>query len=300
VIDNFMLLFQAPAIGADLLVNGLMVGAIFALAAYGMALVWGVMGIINIAQGELVMLGGYVTMVLYWNGIPPLFGVVVAPVVLFFIGWALYRLVVFRVVDRDLFVSLLATFGLSILLQQLMNTVFTGNIQSAQSHLGSTQLFSGQVTVANIKIVAFLLGFVLAGGLVTFMRYTRIGQAIRATAQNARAARVLGVDTDRLYAFTFGFNAAICGAAGALVAMAYTIHPYIGLPYTIRAFMIVIVAGLGNIFGVVIAALGLGAAENVAGFVLGSEFQLAFTFSLLVVVLVWRNARLSAKRQYLK
>jgi branched-chain amino acid transport system permease protein len=295
-----MLLFQAPAIGADLLVNGLMVGAIFALAAYGMALVWGVMGIINIAQGELVMLGGYVTMVLYWNGIPPLFGVVVAPVVLFFIGWALYRLVVFRVVDRDLFVSLLATFGLSILLQQLMNTVFTGNIQSAQSHLGSTQLFSGQVTVANIKIVAFLLGFVLAGGLVTFMRYTRIGQAIRATAQNARAARVLGVDTDRLYAFTFGLNAAICGAAGALVAMAYTIHPYIGLPYTIRAFMIVIVAGLGNIFGVVIAALGLGAAENVAGFVLGSEFQLAFTFSLLVVVLVWRNARLSAKRQYLK
>jgi branched-chain amino acid transport system permease protein len=295
-----MLLFQAPAIGADLLVNGLMVGAIFALAAYGMALVWGVMGIINIAQGELVMLGGYVTMVLYWNGIPPLFGVVVAPVVLFFIGWALYRLVVFRVVDRDLFVSLLATFGLSILLQQLMNTVFTGNIQSAQSHLGSTQLFGGQVTVANIKIVAFLLGFVLAGGLVTFMRYTRIGQAIRATAQNARAARVLGVDTDRLYAFTFGLNAAICGAAGALVAMAYTIHPYIGLPYTIRAFMIVIVAGLGNIFGVVIAALGLGAAENVAGFVLGSEFQLAFTFSLLVVVLVWRNARLSAKRQYLK
>jgi branched-chain amino acid transport system permease protein len=300
VIDNLSLLFQAPIIGADLIINGLLVGAIFALAAYGMALVWGVMGIINIAQGELVMLGGYVTMVLYWNGIPPLFGVVVAPFVLFFIGWALYRAVVFRVVDRDLFVSLLATFGLSILLQQLMNTVFTGNIQTAQSHLGSTQLFGGSVTVANIKIVAFLLGFVLAGCLVAFMRFTRMGQAIRATAQNARAARVLGVDTDRLYAFTFGLNAAICGAAGALVAMAYTIHPYIGLPYTIRAFMIVIVAGLGNIFGVVIAALGLGAAENVAGFVLGSQFQLAFTFSLLVVVLVWRNARLGAKRQYLK
>jgi branched-chain amino acid transport system permease protein len=300
VIDNLSLLFQAPVIGADLIINGLLVGAIFALAAYGMALVWGVMGIINIAQGELVMLGGYVTMVLYWNGIPPLFGVVAAPIVLFFIGWLLYRLVVFRVVDRDLFVSLLATFGLSILLQQLMNTVFTGNIQTAQSHLGSTQLFGGSVTVANIKIVAFLLGFVLAGCLVAFMRYTRMGQAIRATAQNARAARVLGVDTDRLYAFTFGLNAAICGAAGALVAMAYTIHPYIGLPYTIRAFMIVIVAGLGNIFGVVVAALGLGAAENVAGFVLGSQFQLAFTFSLLVVVLVWRNARLSAKRQYLK
>jgi len=276
------------------------VGAIFALAAYGMALVWGVMNIINIAQGEFVMLGGYVAMILFWNGIHPLFGVVVAPFVLFFIGYALYRLVVFRVVDRDLFVSLLATFGLSILLQQLMNTVFTGNIQSARSNLGTTQLFGGLVSVANIKIVAFVLAIALGIFLVAFMRYTRLGQAIRATSQNARAARVLGVDTDRLYAITFGINAAICGAAGALVAMAYNIHPYIGLPYTIRAFMIVIVAGLGNIAGVILAGLGLGAAENVASFVLGAEFQLAFTFGLLVVVLVWRNARLSAKRQYLK
>jgi len=300
VIDNLMLLVQAPAISADLVINGLLVGALFALAAYGMALVWGVMNIINIAQGELVMLGGYVTMILYWNGISPLFGVVVAPIVLFFIGWALYRVVIYRVVDRDLFVSLLATFGLSILLQQLMNTIFTGNVQSARSHLGESQFAGGLISVANIKVVAFVLGFVIAGCLVAFMRYTRLGQAIRATSQNPRAARVLGVDTDQLYALTFGLNAAICGAAGALVAMAYSIHPYIGLPYTIRAFMIVIVAGLGNIAGVVLAGLGLGAAENIAGFVLGTQFQLAFTFSLLVVVLVWRNTRLAAKRQYLK
>jgi branched-chain amino acid transport system permease protein len=300
VIENLMLLFQAPAISADLVINGLLVGAIFALAAYGMALVWGVMNIINIAQGELVMLGGYVTMILYWNGINPLFGVVVAPFTLFFVGWVLYRLVVYRVVDRDLFVSLLATFGLSILMQQLMNEIFTGNVQTARSHLGDSQFAGGLISVANIKVLAFLLGFVIAGCLVAFMRYTRIGQAIRATSQNPRAARVLGVDTDRLYAFTFGLNAAICGAAGALVAMAYNIHPYIGLPYTIRAFMIVIVAGLGNIAGVVLAGLGLGAAENVAGFVLGTQFQLAFTFSLLVVVLIWRNTRLAAKRQYLK
>ncbi len=293
-----MLLFQAPVIGADLIINGLLVGAIFALAAYGMALVWGVMNIINIAQGEFVMLGGYVAMVLYWNGVHPLFAVPLAPVILFFVGYALYRLVVFRVVDRDLFVSILATFGLSILLQQLMNTVFTGNIQTARSGLGTTQL--GSISVANIKVLAFVLAIVLGGCLVVFMRRSRLGQAIRATSQNARAARVLGVDTDKVYAVTFGLNAAICGAAGAMVAMAYSIHPYIGLPYTIRAFMIVIVAGLGNIAGVVLAGLGLGAAENVAGFVLGAQFQLAFTFGLLVVVLVWRNTRLAAKRQYLK
>ena len=301
MLDNLSLLFQVPLIGVNLVVNGLLIGSIFALAAYGMALVWGVMDIINIAQGELVMLGGYVTMILFWNGVHPLFGVVVAPFVMFFVGYALYRLVIFRVVDRDLFVSLLATFGLSILLQQLMNTVFTGNVQTARSHLGETQLFGGGiVSVANIKVLAFVLAILLGGCLVVFMRRSRLGQAIRATAQNPRAARVLGIDTDRVYAVTFGLNAAICGAAGALVAMAYTIHPYIGLPYTIRAFMIVIVAGLGNIAGVVLAGLGLGAAENVAGFVLGSQFQLAFVFSLLVVVLIWRNARLASKRQYLR
>lgn len=299
MLDNLQILWISPETALDVLVNGLLIGAIFAIAAYGMALVWGVIKIINIAQGEFVMLGGYVAMILFWNGIHPLFGVVVAPVVLFFVGWALYRLVVFRVVDRDLFVSLLATFGLSILMQQLMNTVFTGNIQTAQSDLGTLQLF-GTISILNIKIVAFVMAIALGGCLVVFLRYSRLGQAIRATSQNARAARVLGVDTDHLYAVTFGLNAAICGAAGALVAMAYNIHPYIGLPYTIRAFMIVIVAGLGNIAGVILAGLGLGAAENVASFVLGAEFQLAFTFGLLVVVLVWRNTRLAAKRQYLK
>ena len=300
MLDNFLLLFQVPVISIGLIINGLLIGSIFALAAYGMALVWGVMNIINIAQGELVMIGGYVTMILFWNGINPLFGVVVAPVVLFFIGYALYRLVVFRVVDRDLFVSLLATFGLSILLQQLMNTIFSGNVQTARSHLGDSQFFGGQISVSNVKVLAFVLSIVMGGCLVMFMRRSRLGQAIRATSQNPRAARVLGVDTDKVYALTFGLNAAICGAAGALVAMAYAVHPYIGLPYTIRAFMIVIVAGLGNIFGVVLAGLGLGAAENVASFILGSQFQLAFVFSLLVVVLVWRNARLASKRQYLR
>jgi branched-chain amino acid transport system permease protein len=300
VIDNLMILFHAPVISADLIINGLLIGALFALAAYGLALVWGVMNIINIAQGEFVMLGGYVAMILHWNGIHPLFAVPLAPIVLYVIGWSLYRLVIFRVVDRDLFVSLLATFGLSILLQQLMNTVFTGNIWTAESGLGTLQLFGGMISIASIKIVACALAIVLGGCLVFFLRFSRLGQAIRATSQNARAARVLGVDTDKLYAITFGLNAAICGACGALVAMAYNIHPYIGLPYTIRSFMIVIVAGLGNLAGVVLAGLGLGAAENVAGFVLGPQFQLAFVFGLLVVVLIWRNTRLTSKRQYLK
>jgi branched-chain amino acid transport system permease protein len=110
----------------------------------------------------------------------------------------------------------------------------------------------------------------------------------------------MGIDTDRVYATTFALNAAICGAAGALVAMTWIIHPYFGLVYTIRSFMIVVVAGLGNLLGVIAAGLGLGAAENLAGFVLGVEYQAAFVFSLLVIILLVRNLLLGRKRQYLK
>ena len=298
--DNLQILLDFPIFSVQLLVDGILIGAIFALAAYGMALVWGVMNIINVTQGEYVMLGGFVAVLLGEAGVHPLFGVPAAAVVLYILGWLLYRSVLFRVVDRDLFISLLATFGISIVLQQLMNTMFGGDVRTADSGLGTWFWFDNQITVSQIKVLAFVLVLVLGGCLVVFLKRSRLGQAIRATAQNPRAARVLGIDTDKVYATTFALNAAICGATGALVAMAYTIHPYIGLPYTVRSFMIVIVAGLGNLAGVLAAGLGLGTAENFAGFILGAEYQIAFVFGLLVVVLLVRSKWLDRKRQFLK
>ena len=298
--DNLQILIDAPAVLVQLLLDGLLIGAIFALAAYGMALVWGVMNIINVTQGEYVMLGGFIAVVLGEAGYHPLFGVPLAALLLYVLGWALYRSVIHRVVDRDLFISILATFGISIVLQQLMNQGFGSDVRTAHSGFGTWFLFDNQVTVSQIKVLAFCLVLVLGTCLVVFLKTSKLGQAIRATAQNARAARVLGIDTDRVYAATFALNAAICGATGALVAMAYTIHPYIGLPYTVRSFMIVIIAGLGNLAGVLVAGLGLGAAENFSGFLLGAEYQIAFVFGLLVVVLLVRSWWLDRKRQYLK
>ncbi len=297
---NLEILLQAPIFSVQLLIDGLLVGSIFALAAYGMALLWGVMNIINISQGDYVILGGYVTLTLYNAGIHPLFGVPVAAVVLFIVGWIIYRAVIFRVVDRDLFISILATFGISILLQQLMDQIFGADIQSAESGLGQIFLFDNQVTVSQIKLVAFAVVVVVGVALVLFFKKSRMGQAIRATAQNARAARLMGINTDRVYAMTFALNAALCGAAGALVVMTWVIQPFIGLAYTIRSFMIVVVAGLGNIAAVVAAALGLGAAEQFAAFLLGAEFQIGFVFGLLVVILLVRNMFLKRQRQVLK
>ena len=230
----------------------------------------------------------------------PLFGVPLAAVALYIVGLALYRSVIFRLVDRDLFTSVLATFGISILLQQLMNQVFGANVQTAESGFTTRFLMGGLVTVPDIKVVAFVFALVLGGGLVLFLKRSRLGQAIRATAQNARAARVMGIDTDRVYATTYALNAAICGSAGALIAMIWVIQPFIGLPYTVRAFMIVILAGLGNLPGVLIAGVGLGVAEGFAGFILGAEFQVAFVFALLVVVLLWRSYLASRRREYLR
>lgn len=298
--DNLQILIQAPIFSVQLLVDGILVGSIFALAAYGMALVWGVMNIINIAQGEFVILGGFVTYYLSVAGIHPMFGVVVAPLVLFVVGWAIYRIVIWRVVDRDLFISILATFGISIVLQQLMNELFGADIQTAESGLDTIVFADGDLTIAQIKLVSFISVLVIGACLLVFLKRSRLGQAIRATAQNARAARIMGINTDRVYAMTYGLNAAICGAAGALVVMTWVIHPFIGIIYTVRAFMIVIIAGLGNMVGVVVAGVGLGAAENFAGFILGAQFQAAFVFSLLVIILIGRSLVMKRKRQVLK
>jgi len=297
--EGLQILFAAPIFSVQLLIDGILIGAIFALAAYGMALVWGVMKIINFAQGEFVILGGFMALVFSKAGVSPFFCVPMAALALYIVGWLLYRTIIFRIVEEDLFISILATFGISILMQQLMNLIFSADVQTVDSGLGTWFLFDGNVTVLQIKVVSFVSALVLGAFLAVFMKKTRLGQTIRATAQNARAARILGVETDKVYCTTFALNAAICGAAGALVLMTWVIQPFIGLAYTIRSFMIVIVAGIGNVAGVILAGLGLGVAENFAGFILGSEFQTAFVFSLLVVILVWRNFTLRLKRRYL-
>lgn len=297
---NIELLVQAPVLALQLVIDGVLIGAVFALAAYGLALVWGVMNVINVAQGEFVMLGGYVALYVTRAGISPFAGIPAAALVLFALGWAIYRAVVCRVVDKDLFISLLATFGVSILLAQLANVLFGADVQSIDPGLGTLYLFHNAVTVSAIKLVTCGLTLMVGALLLLFLKRTRLGRAIRATAQNPRAARVMGVDTDRIYAMTFAINAAICGAAGALVFMTWVINPYFGLTYTVRSFMIVIVAGLGNLAAVIVAGLGLGVAENFAGFILGAEAQSAFLYSLLVAILVFRSLLLRRERKVLR
>jgi len=294
------LIFQAPILMVQASMDGILLGILFALIAYGMALQWGVMNIINIAQGELVIMGGYIAYFMYLSGIHPAFGVIVSPIIMYCVGWGMYKLVINKVVDKDLFTSILATFGISILAQQLMNFAFGADVVVAQSNFGTTMLFNNSVTLPNAKIFSGAICVISAIILVIYMKKSKLGRAIRATAQNARAAKILGVDTEKVYAATFGINAALCGIAGACIAITFTLHPYTGLPYTVRSFMIVIIAGLGNLPAVAISGMGLGVFEEWADYLLGTEFRIAAVFSLLVVILVYRRFRLSRKREYLK
>jgi branched-chain amino acid transport system permease protein len=294
-----LLIFQAPILIVQASMDGILLGILFALIAYGMALQWGVMKIINIAQGELVILGGYISYFMYTAGIHPAFGVIVSPIIMYFVGLLLYKTVINRIVDRDLFISILATFGISILAQQLMNIIFGADVVVAQSDFGTTLLFDNSVTLPNAKIFSALVSVIFAIILVIFMKKSKLGRTIRATAQNARAAKILGVDTEKVYSAIFGINAALCGIAGALIAITFTLHPYVGLPYTVRSFMIVIIAGLGNLPGVALSGMGLGVFEEFADYILGTEFRIGATFLLLVLILVYKRFKLSRKREYL-
>ena len=300
MLDNITLLTIAPLLNVQLLLDGLFIGAIFVLAAYGLALVWGVMNVKNLAQGDFVMMGGYIAFVMTKLGIHPIFGLPVAIVFMFGFGWVVYRVIIYRVIGKDLFTSLLATFGMAIVIQQLLNLIFSPDVMVAESGFAIRSYLGGMVTVADIKLISFLLATVLATLVITFMKYSRMGQAIRATAQDPRAARVMGIDTERVYAFTFALNAAICGAAGVLISMIWVLQPFFGMTYSIRAFVIVTAAGLGNLPGVIIAGLGLGAVEQFAGFILGAELQQFTVVGLLVAILVWRQIQLRRHRQVVR
>jgi len=298
--DNLQILGLAPVFNIQLVLNGLSVGAIFALIAYGLQLVWGVTSVKNLAQGDFVMLGGYIAWELTRHGVNPILALLPTAMLMFAFGWIVYRLIIRRVIQLDLFTSLLATFGIAITLQQLMNISFGPDVRTVRSGLGNFSLFDGKVEFTQIRLIAIGLCVLLSICMVLFMRRSRMGQAIRATAQDPRAARVLGVNTDLVYAMTFSINAAICGAAGALIAMVWVIQPFYGIAYSVRAFVIVTAAGLGNLPGVILMGLGLGVVEQYSGFVLGAQFQQATIVGLLLAILVWRQLLLTRQRRVMQ
>jgi len=219
---------------------------------------------------------------------------------MFVYGWVIYVGMIRRIINQDMFVSLLATFGLSLLMQQVMNLIYGPEVQIIDLHMPNFDFFDNMVNVPSSKILSLILAAAIALSVVLFMKKSRTGQAIRATAQDPRAARVLGINTDRIYAITFAFNSAICGAAGVLVSIIWVIQPFYGVTYSVRSFAIVTAAGLGNLPGVIGAAFGIGLVEKYTGMIIGTAYEVAAPVTMLVLVLIWRQYSMRRNRQVLR
>tara|TARA_B100000029_G_scaffold72381_1_gene64167 strand:- start:391 stop:1296 length:906 start_codon:yes stop_codon:yes gene_type:complete len=301
MIDNLQLLFVwAPIINIQVILEGIFLGAVFALSAYGLALVWGVMNIKNLAQGDFVIMGGYLSFALGAYNIHLFIILPVVMFIMFIYGWIIYKLIIKRVIDQDMFTSLLATFGLSLLMQQVMNLIWGPEVRIIDMELPVYDAFDGFVTIPLIKIISLILAAILSIIIVIFMKRSRTGQAIRATAQDPRAARVLGIDTDKVYAFTFSLNSAICGAAGVFVSVIWVIQPFYGITYSVRSFAIVTAAGLGNLPAVISAGFGIGLFEKYVGAILGTAYEVAAPVSILVIVLIIRQINMRRNRQVVR
>ena len=298
MLDNLQLLFVwAPIINLQVILDGIFVGAVFALSAYGLALVWGVMNIKNLAQGDFVIMGGYLALSLHYLGIPLPLILIIVSALMFVFCWGIYILIIRRIINQDMFVSLLATFGLSLLLQQVINLFYGPEVQTIDMKMGAYDAFDYMVSIPYSKVLSLILAAIITICVVIFMKTSRMGQAIRATAQDPRAARVLGIDTDRVYAFTFAFNAALCGAAGVLVSIIWVIQPFYGITYSVRSFAIVTAAGLGNLPGVISAAFGIGLFEKYTGMILGTAYEVAAPVAILLIVLIIRQVSMKRNRQ---
>lgn len=273
----------------QILVNGVLLGGLYALMALGLVLVWGVLNIVNLAHGALIMLGAYACYYAYTLlGVDPFAALPLAMLALFCVGYVLQRYVLNLVIRAPMFNTLLITFGLEVVITYLAQILFSADFRTVNPpYAGASFEFLGAV-VPVVRLAACGVALALTVALWLLMHHTRIGRAIRATAQNLTAARLYGVDPRRLYALTFGLGAALAGAAGDLYGVVSQINPYIGGALTAKSFAIAIIGGLENPLYVIVGGLFLGVVEAMTALYIGPTYTDVVSFGILVLVLVVR------------
>jgi branched-chain amino acid transport system permease protein len=278
-------------LSGQLLAAALVLAALYALVAMGLNLVYGTMRLLNIAHGELVMLGGYIT---YWSftrlGISPVLSMVVAPVLGACLGAVIY-VVLFRRLLRSPKLaarveanSLLIFFGVSVIFQNVMALFFTST-QRGYVYLNQV-IQIGSVAMTANRLILFGVASSACLLCLAFFRYTRAGSAVRAVIQQRDAAALVGIDIDRLNILVFALGFALAALAGVLVSMVQEITPFIGFPFTISAFVIITLGGLGNLFGSLLGALLLAAVEVYGTAIISSSFRSILVYGVFIAVLL--------------
>ena len=273
----------------QVLVNGILLGGLYACMAIGFSVIWGVMNLINLAHGSMIVLGAYITyFITTQTSIDPFLTIPISGAGLFVLGFLLQKYLLNFVVHASVFMTLILTFGLDMVMINVNLALFTADIRSITTSYARLAFQIGEIRLPYTRLGVFILALALTFALYLFMQRTRIGRAIRATAQNVRAARVLGIDTKRIYAVTFGIGACMAGVAGSLMAVVYAFSPVVGASFTMKSFVIVVLGGLGSMHGAIVAGIILGVAENLVSGLLDPGYSDATGFILLVLILVLR------------
>ncbi len=277
---------------AQQVVLGLLLGGVYVAVAIGFSLVWGILNIVNLAHGGLVVIGAYTTWWLFTQAhVDPFVSLPLDAVFLFVVGYALQRVLINRIIRAPLFFTLLLTFGVNLVVINLLLLVFKADFRSVTPAYAGSGLGIGGVRVPYIRLAALAIALVVAGLVGVLLNRTRLGNAIQAVGADRDAAQLVGVDLRHVYALTFAVGAACAGIAGGLLSTVQAINPTAGEPYTLQAFVVVILGGLGRISATVVGGVLFGLVEvmaqtQVPG--LGAGWANAIAFAILVLVLVLR------------
>ncbi|HET7379180.1 MAG TPA: branched-chain amino acid ABC transporter permease [Gaiellales bacterium] len=275
----------------ELLLNGILLGALYACVGMSFSLSWGVMNIVNLAHGSMIMLGAYVAFVLGRAvGLDPFLAIPVSAGVLFVVGYALQRFVINRVMGGSIFLTLILTFGFDMLLSNVLIALFTADTRSLTPPYAGAVVTWGGLRISYVRILVLVIALGLAAGLHLFLARTRAGRAILATSFDREAAQLTGVEIRHVFPLTFGIGAALAGAVGPLLAMTTSFSPMLGGALTMRGFVVVVLGGLGSIPGAVVGGFALGIVEHLSTLAFGSGYQETIGFVVLVAVLVLRPA----------
>jgi len=276
-----------PAMVGQVVISGLLAGALYAMVALGLGLIFGVMRVLNVAHGPLLMLGAYTTFWLFhWFGLNPYLSLLVSMPTLFVVGVVLQRLLVRRVVDAPELSSLLLLFGVGIALVNVTQLAFTSDLRSVEYLTGS--FVWGPFAFSKSRVIACAFSIVITAGAFWFLQKTRLGKALRAVSQSREVAQVCGVNVQRIHMLAFGFASALAAAGGSLVAVMVAIQPEMGQVYTFKSFLVIVLGGAGNYPGALVGGLLLGLVEQLSSLFLTTQVNEAVAYVLLVLVLLVR------------
>jgi branched-chain amino acid transport system permease protein len=278
-------------------INGLLIGGIYALVSIGVTLIFGVVKIVNFAQGEFVMIGMYISFFLATQlGIDPIISLLVTMPALFVIGVLLQHFLIRRVLGDNDMPQIFLTFALSLLLLNLALMLFTANYRTVHTWYSDEALHFAGLYVPVAKLIAFVVAMLLSAALWVFLHTTDLGKAMRAASQKPEVAMLMGINTNRVFCVALGVALALAGAAGSLLMPFYPAYPMVGQVFVLMAFVAVVMGTLGNVIGALIASLMMGIAESLGIQFVGADSGLIVVFGLLLLTLAVRPSGLAGGR----